>query len=475
MAGPGAVSPDLAWHTIFEPFRIKAVEPIPLLTRAQRESALEAAGHNLFKLPATAVTIDLLTDSGTGALSATQQAALLLGDESYAGGRSFQQFERVVQRLTGYPYVFPVHQGRAAERILARVDLKPGDLVVSNTLFDTTRANIEQAGAIGLDLPVSSSRVPSDRSPFKGDLNVDELVRLLTAQRPKFVILTITNNAAGGQPVSMANIAAVSACCHAVGIPMLLDAARFAENAWFVHEREPGWGDTSIPAIARAAFDLADGCLLSAKKDGISHIGGLFATRDPVLAEKFRNELILGEGFPTYGGLAGRDLSCIAVGLEEALDPDYLRYRARSVAYFAEGLQRAGIPVVEPPGGHAVFCDAGALLPHLSPDELPGQALAAALYLEGGVRGVEIGRLMFPHASLQLVRLALPRRVYTQSHVDYVIEVAERVARRAGDIPGYRIVEEPAFLRHFSAVMAVIPPTTPGHSASPPPAPSPAG
>lgn len=447
---------DWNFKTIIEPFRIKAVEAIPILTRAEREAALETAGHNLFKLPADQVTIDMLTDSGTGAMSAAQWAALMIGDESYAGSRSFFRFEAVVRRLTGFPYIFPVHQGRAAERILARTVLAgPGTVVVNNTHFDTTRANIEQVGAHALDLPVAAAGDPRDASPFKGDMSLTALDAALE-KGVTLAMLTLTNNAAGGQPVSMGNIEAVSARCRAAGVPFFLDAARFAENAWFIHTREPGYADVPLPVIARRMFDLADGCTISAKKDGIAHIGGVLATRRADWAERFRNELILGEGFPTYGGLAGRDLECVAVGLEEALDPDYLRYRARSVAYFAERLEAVGVPVVRPPGGHAVYVDAGRLLPHLPADQFPGQAFASAMYLEGGVRGVEIGSFMFPAAKLQLVRLAMPRRVYTQAHIDYVIEVAERVAARAAEVRGYRIVEEPPFLRHFSARLAMV-------------------
>lgn len=449
-----------AWdyQTIIEPFRIKAVEPIPFLTRAQREAALERAGFNLFGLSADEVTVDLLTDSGTGSMSSRQWAALMDGDESYAGSRSWALLEDTVQRLTGIPHVLPVHQGRAAERILGRTVIPAGSVVVNNTHFDTTRANIEQAGARAVDLPVAAAHVPADRSPFKGDMDLDALDRALAehGDRVAMVMLTLTNNAAGGQPVSMANIEAVSARARAAGLPFYLDAARFAENAWFIHAREPGYADWTVPDIARRMFDLADGFTMSAKKDGIVNIGGLLCTRLADHAEAFRNQLILGEGFVTYGGLAGRDLSALAVGLQEALDVDYLRYRARSIAYFADGLARVGVPVVQPPGGHAVFIDAGALAPHIPADRFPGQSVANALYLEGGVRGVEIGSLMFPGATLQLVRLAVPRRVYTQSHVDYVIEVAGRLAARADQLPGYRIVKEPPFLRHFSAVLAPV-------------------
>lgn len=451
------------FETIIEPFRIKAVEAIPILDRQARAAALERAGHNLFRLHADEVTIDLLTDSGTGAMSASQWSALMLGDESYAGSRSFQRLEAVVHRLTGHEHVFPVHQGRAAERILARTVLGPGKIVLNNTHFDTTRANIEQAGARAVDLPDPRAADPGDEGSFKGDMDLEALDRALARDRERLalVMVTLTNNAAGGQPVSMANLEAVSARCREAGLPFFLDAARFAENAWFIHTREPGYEHWSLTDIARRMFSLADGCTLSAKKDGLVHIGGLLTTRLEDWARRFRAELILGEGFPTYGGLAGRDIEAMAVGLEESLDVDYLRYRAQSVRYFAEGLEAAGVPVVRPPGGHAVYLDAGRLLPHLRPEQLPGQALAAAMYLEGGVRGVEIGELMFPGAPLQLLRLALPRRVYTQAHIDYVIEVAGRVARRAEAIPGYRILREPPFLRHFDATLAPLGPAAP--------------
>ncbi len=448
-----------SYRTIIEPFRIKAVEPIPFLLRGEREAALERAGHNLFNLSAEEVTIDLLTDSGTGSMSAKQWAALMDGDESYAGSRSWAQLEAVVREITGMPHVLPCHQGRAAERILGRTVIPAGSIVLNNTHFDTTRANIEQAGARAVDLPVGVAHEPENRSPFKGDMDLDALEAALAEHGDKvaMVMLTLTNNAAGGQPVSMANIEAVSARARSAGVPFYLDAARFAENAWFIHVREPGYADVSVPDIARRMFDLADGFTMSAKKDGIVNIGGLLCTRREDHAEKFRNELILTEGFVTYGGLAGRDLSALAVGLQEALDTDYLRYREASIAYFTEGLAKVGVPVVHPPGGHAVFIDAGALAPHIPASFFPGQAVANALYLEGGVRGVEIGSLMFPEATLQLVRLAVPRRVYTQSHVDYVIEVAERVAERAAELPGYRLTHEPPFLRHFSARMEPVP------------------
>ena len=437
------------WKTIIEPFRIKSVEAIPLLSRPEREAALREARYNLFKLPASVVTIDMLTDSGTGAMSAAQWEAIMRGDESYAGSRSFYELDAVVKRISGMPEVLPVHQGRAAERILARTMLRDGGLVVSNTHFDTTRANVEQAGAEAMDLPVDQS----GDHPFKGDMDLPRLKEILSTREVKLVLMTLTNNAVGGQPVSMANLQAVSALCREAGVPMIMDAARFAENAWFVREREPGWQDQSCEQIAREAFDLCDGLTMSAKKDAIVNIGGLLACRDPGLATMFRNQLILGEGFPTYGGLAGRDMAAMAVGLLEALDENYLRYRARSVEHFANALQEAGVPVVTPPGGHAVYLDAGALLSHLKPAELPGVALGNALYLEGGVRGVEIGSLMFDGAPRELLRLAMPRRVYTEAHIHYVVEVAAKVVAQAAEIRPMRIVEAPAFLRHFSAAL----------------------
>ncbi|MBN2801124.1 MAG: tryptophanase [Deltaproteobacteria bacterium] len=447
---------DWDFKTIIEPFRIKMVEDIPILTRAQREANLDRVGHNLFRLQSSEVTIDMLTDSGTGAMSGNQWGALANGDESYAGSRSFAQLHQVVRRLTGYQHIFPVHQGRAAERIMARTVLPPGKVVLNNTHFDTTRANIEQAGAIAEDIPVALAHDPATTDAFKGDMDLDALELALATRRDEIalVMLTMTNNAVGGQPVSMANIEAVSARCRAAGVPFFLDAARFAENAWFIHTREPGYADWSLHQIARRFFELSDGCTMSAKKDGIVHIGGLLCTNKDDWADLFRNELILGEGFITYGGLAGRDLAALAVGLDEALDPGYLRYRSRSIAYFAEGLESVGVPVVRPPGGHAVFVNAGALLPHIPPEQFPGQVFAAAMYLEGGVRSVEVGSLMFPEAGLELCRLAVPRRVYTQSHVDYVIEVAARVAAKAASLRGYQIVEAPPFLRHFLATLA---------------------
>lgn len=441
------MSEEIPFRTIIEPFRIKAIEPIPLTKRAEREALLEQAGYNLFKLHAEHVTIDLLTDSGTGAMSDRQWAALLAGDESYAGSRSYDHFETTVKRLTGLPHVFPTHQGRAAERILFEAVVKPGDVVPNNTHFDTTRANLEHVGGVALDLPRSSDE------RFGGNMDLEALERALTGDRNvPLVMMTLTNNAVGGQPVSLENMRAVRALCDRFQVPLFVDAARFAENAWLIKRREPGYAEHTPEQIARELFDLADGCTVSAKKDGIVNIGGILATRRADWARKFEVLLILSEGFPTYGGLAGRDLEAMAVGLIEALDPEYLRYREATVAYLARGLEKAGLPIVNPPGGHAVFIDAGRALPKMPRAELPAQAIAIELYREGGVRSVEVGTLMFGAAAQhELVRVALPRRVYTASHVDWVIETAERVAARLGEIRGYRIVEEPPLLRHFTA------------------------
>ncbi len=441
------MSEEIPFRTIIEPFRIKAIEPIPLTKRAEREALLERAGYNLFKLHAEHVTIDLLTDSGTGAMSDRQWAALLAGDESYAGSRSYDHFETTVKRLTGLPHVFPTHQGRAAERILFEAVVKPGDVVPNNTHFDTTRANLEHVGGVALDLPRSSDE------RFGGNMDLEALERALTGDRNvPLVMMTLTNNAVGGQPVSLENMRAVRALCDRHQVPLFVDAARFAENAWLIKRREPGYADHTPEQIARELFDLADGCTVSAKKDGIVNIGGILATRRADWARKFEVLLILSEGFPTYGGLAGRDLEAMAVGLIEALDPEYLRYREATVAYLARGLEKAGLPIVNPPGGHAVFIDAGRALPKMPRAELPAQAIAIELYREGGVRSVEVGTLMFGAAAQhELVRVALPRRVYTASHVDWVIETAERVAARLGETRGYRIVEEPPLLRHFTA------------------------
>jgi tryptophanase len=457
----------MPYRTIIEPFRIKTVEPIRFTTREERTRLLAGADWNLFGLHADDVLIDLLTDSGTGAMSSEQWAAIMRGDESYAGARSFDRFREVVADLTGYRHIIPTHQGRAAERILFGELARPGDVVPNNTHFDTTRANVEHSGAEARDLVCVEGRDLALDAPFKGNLDVDALrvtFEQIGRDRIPVVMVTITNNSGGGQPVSMANLRAVRAVCDEYDVPLFLDACRFAENAWFVKQREEGYADRHPRDIAKEAFRLADGCTISLKKDGLGNIGGMLAMNDDELAARCRDNLILTEGFPTYGGLAGRDLDALAVGLMEVTEPDYLRYRVRTAEYLAEKAWAAGVPTVRPPGGHAVYLDARALLPHIPPHELPAQALACELYLEGGVRGVEIGTLMFgrpdpaggpdtaaPH---ELVRLALPRRMYTQSHIDYVGEVIGAVAARAGDLEGYRVVEQPQWLRHFTAKLA---------------------
>ncbi len=462
----------MVYRTIIEPFRIKSVEPLRFSTRSDRERALASAGWNLFGLQAEDVLIDLLTDSGTGAMSSEQWAAVMRGDESYAGSASFERFEATVRDLTGYAYVIPTHQGRAAERILFSETVRTGDVVPNNTHFDTTRANVEYQQAEARDLPCREAADLDSEAPFKGDLDVEALQRTLDEvgrEHVPLVMVTITNNSGGGQPVSLANLRAVRAVCDEHEVPLFLDAARFAENAWFIVDREPGQHDRSPRAVAEELFRLADGCTLSLKKDGLGNIGGLLAMNDPDLAERCRNLLILTEGFPTYGGLAGRDLDALAQGLIEVTDPAYLRYRIRTAAYLAERAQEAGVPTVRPAGGHAVYLDAKRLLPHIPPHEYPAQALACELYLEGGVRGVEIGTLMFGRAGVdghdspaphELVRLALPRRVYTQSHVDYVGEVIAGVRARADALRGYRIVEQPRWLRHFTARLEPLSATT---------------
>ena len=454
------------WRTIIEPFRIHSVEPIRMTTVAERDAALRAAGWNLFALHADDVIIDLLTDSGTGAMSRDQWAAIQHGDESYAGSPSWYVFLEAVRELFPFRHVIPTHQGRAAEKILFSVLGGPGKAIPNNTHFDTTRANVEFTGAEAVDLVIAEGREPATVHPFKGNMDVAALDAFLAARLARggpgsvpVVFVTITNNSGGGQPVSLGNLRAVRAVCDAHGVPLFLDACRFAENAWFIKSREPGQADRAIPDIVREIASLADGMTMSAKKDGLANIGGWLAMNDDTLAEQCRNLLILTEGFPTYGGLAGRDLEAIAQGLREVVAEDYLRYRIRSTAYLGERLASAGIPLVQPMGGHAVYLDARALLPHIPPLEFPGQALSVALYREGGIRGVEIGSVMFGRrpdgtespAPMELVRLAIPRRTYTQSHVDYVIEVATAVAARASDLRGYRIVEQPAQLRHFTA------------------------
>ncbi|HEU4521209.1 MAG TPA: tryptophanase [Thermoanaerobaculia bacterium] len=437
---------------IIEPFRIKTVEPIRFTTREERETALRGAGYNVFLLRARDVIIDLLTDSGTGAMSAAQWGALMQGDESYAGSRSFERFESVVRDLTGFRHIIPTHQGRAAERILFHSALQPGDLVLNNIHFDTTRANIEYEGAEARDLVIPEGRQPSVIHPFKGNMDLAALERTLDAEgdRVTMVMVTVTNNSGGGQPVSLENIRGIRALCDRYRKPFFIDACRFAENAWFIREREPAYAGRSPKEIAQEMFSLADGCLMSAKKDGLANIGGFLALNDDALAQKCRNLLILTEGFPTYGGLAGYDLEAIAQGLEEVVDPDYLRYRIRTVEYLAEKLMASGIPVVQPAGGHAVYIDATAMLPHVPAGEFPGIAVVNALYLAGGVRACEIGSVMFgTKTTMELVRLAIPRRLYTQSHIDYVAEVAASID--PSSLRGYRLTYAPEVLRHFTA------------------------
>jgi tryptophanase len=445
----------MSTKTVIEPFRIKSVEPIRWTTRAQREELLRAAHCNLFLLPADDVLIDLLTDSGTGAMSTHQWAAIMEGDESYAGSRSFDRFKASVQDIFGYTHVIPTHQGRAAERILFHVMCKKGDVVPNNTHFDTTRANVESVGAEAVDLLLPEGRQPETRLPFKGNMDVAALEALIARvgrERIPLVMLTVTNNSGGGQPVSMENARAVSAVCHKHGIPLYFDACRFAENAYFIKLREPGYADKTPKQIAQEMFALGDGCTMSAKKDGMANIGGFLCTNDDILARQEKDLLILTEGYPTYGGLAGRDLEAIAVGLQEALQEDYLRYRIASTAYLGDHIAAAGVPIVQPPGGHAIYIDAKAFLPHIPLAQFPGVALAAELYLEGGIRSVEIGTLMFGDAAqMELVRLAIPRRVYTQSHIDYVVEIILRVWERRARIRGMRLTYEAPFLRHFTA------------------------
>jgi len=452
--------------TIIEPFRIKAVEPLKLTTPDERREVLARADWNLFRIPAEDILIDLLTDSGTGAMSAAQWAAMMQGDESYAGSRSWYRFRDRIRELTGLRHVVPTHQGRAAERILFACMGVEGKIVISNTHFDTTRANVEFLGGRAIDIPVPEALQPADEHPFKGNINLSALEDLLKSEPGQIacVIVTVTNNSGGGQPASMENLRAASEMTRRHGVPFYLDACRFAENSYFIKLREPGFADRTVESIAQEMFSLADGATFSAKKDGLANIGGFLASNDDRLARQEVELLILTEGFPTYGGLAGRDLEAIAVGLQEVLDESYLRYRLASTRYLGEHLVEVGVPIVQPPGGHAIYIDAGTFLPHIPPTEFPGQSLACALYEEGGVRSVEIGTLMFggedpqTHheriAPLELLRLAIPRRVYTQSHMDYVVEVAEQVVRRKETLKGLRIVEEAAHLRHFSVKLA---------------------
>ena len=454
----------MGYQTIIEPFRIHSVEPMRMTTALERRAALEVAGYNLFALRAEDVLIDLLTDSGTGAMSRDQWAAIQHGDESYAGSPSWFRFLESVQELFPFAHVIPTHQGRAAEKILFSVIGGPGRVIPNNTHFDTTRANVEATGAEALDLVIPEGLDPSNLHPFKGNMDLARLDALLDERRDDIpvVFMTITNNSGGGQPVSLENLRGVRALCDKFDKPLFLDACRFAENAWFIREREAGQSDREVADIVREIASLADGMTMSAKKDGLANIGGWLAMNDGELAQRCREVLILTEGFPTYGGLAGRDLEAIAQGLHEVVDHDYLRYRIQSTAYLGDALVAAGIPVVRPIGGHAVYLDARALLTHIEPLAYPGQALAVALYEAGGIRSCEIGTVMFGlrpdgvevPAALDLVRLAIPRRTYTQSHIDYVIEVCRDVASKASDLRGLRIVDSPKALRHFTARFA---------------------
>lgn len=455
---------DRPFETIIEPFRIHSVEPLRMTTAAERREHVRAAAYNLFQLHADHVLIDLLTDSGTGAMSRDQWAAIQHGDESYAGSPSFYVFEAAVRELFPFRHIIPVHQGRAAERILFSAVGGPGKVVPNNTHFDTTRANVEHSGASAVDLVIDEGHDPASLHPFKGNMDIAALEELLESRDADVpcVMVTVTNNSGGGQPVSLANLREVRAVCDRYGKPLYLDACRFAENAWFIREREPGQGEREVADIVRDMAGLADGMTMSAKKDPMGNIGGWLALDDDELAQECRNTLILTEGFPTYGGLAGRDLEALAQGLEEAVDHDYLRYRIRSTAYLGSALVDSGIPVLQPIGGHAVYLDARGIAPHLDPLDYPGQAVAVALYEVGGIRSCEIGTVMFGRqhdgseapAAMDLVRLAIPRRTYTQSHIDYVIEVCRRVAENATSLPAYRIVDEPPALRHFTARFA---------------------
>ncbi|MGH3916865.1 MAG: tryptophanase [Pseudonocardiaceae bacterium] len=455
---------------IMEPYRIKVIEPIPITTPEQRRRTLERAGYNQFNLRAEEVTIDLLSDSGTGALSAAQQAAGIAGDETYAGARSFHRFRQVVSDLTRYPHLLPVHQGRAAERILFTAILKPGQISISNTHFDTTRANVELVGCVAWDLPCPEAGDLDSREPFKGNIDLARLQEVLTGpeqERVGLVMMTITNNGGGGQPVSMANLAAAGRLCREHGVPFFLDAARFAENAWLVTQREAQYAGHTPRDVAQLAFGLADGCVASLKKDGIAHMGGLLAMHNEELAKRCELLLIATEGFRTYGGLTGRDLDIVAQGLVEVTDPLYLRARAAAAGHLAEVIDSVGVSIVQPPGVHALYLNAARLLPHLPPGQFPGHALACELYLQGGIRCSELGSLYLAEldgngqvlnpAPYELVRLALPRRVYTQSHLEYVGEVLAKIAQRPERVPGYRLVEIPELLRPFNCRLEPLP------------------
>ncbi len=443
--------------TIIEPFRIKVVEPIRMTTRAEREEILAEAGYNVFLIHADDVLIDLLTDSGTGAMSSLQWAGIMRGDESYAGAKSWYVLQEKIHELTGFEHVLPTHQGRASERILFELVGGPDKIVPNNSHFDTTRANIEHTGAKAVDLVIDEGKRPTSRHPFKGNMDLAKLEALIKdvgVARIPLVMVTVTNNSGGGQPVSLENLHAVRKLCDQHKLPFFLDACRFAENAWFIKQREPGQQDRSVRDIVREMFDLVDGATISAKKDGIVNIGGLLLLRDDELVRQADELLILTEGFITYGGLAGRDLEAMAQGFEEVVHDDYLQYRIRSTEYLGEKLLSAGIQIVEPPGGHAIYVDAKHFCPHIPPAQFPGQALVCGLYRHAGIRGVEIGSVMFGKAAppaMELVRLAIPRRVYTQSHVDYAVEAIIDLFGRREEMRGLEIVSEPPSLRHFTA------------------------
>jgi len=455
--------------TVFEPFRIKTVEPIRLTTAAQRRKLIQEAGFNPFRLRAENVQIDLLTDSGTGAMSTEQWAGIMRGDESYAGARSFFRFEEAVKHIFGHQHVIPTHQGRAAEKLLCQTCLKTDSVIPGNTHFDTTRANIEFTGALALDLPIPEARQVANEHPFKGNIDLvrlEDAIQKYGKERIPFVLLTVTNNSGGGQPVSMANVRGVRELCQRHDIPLLLDAARFAENCWFVREREQGYAGKSPEEIAQELFSYSDGAMMSMKKDAFGNMGGVLTLNDDELARQVRNLLILTEGFPTYGGLSGRDLDALAIGLREILDPDYLNYRIRSTAYVGWHLDQAGVPVFKPFGGHAIYLDGRAFCDHLPNEQYPAWSLSAALYVHVGVRACEIGNLMFGHPNaeqeeqrwpvMDLVRLAIPRRVYTQSHMDYVIEGITELYQKRHEIKGLKVVERPEVLPHFTASFAEV-------------------
>ena len=445
-------------RTIIEPFRIKVVEPIRMTTREQRERILDEAGYNVFLIHAENVLIDLLTDSGTGAMSSLQWSGIMRGDESYAGAKSWYVFRERIQELTGFEHILPTHQGRASERILFELVGGPGKVVPNNNHFDTTRANVEHTGAKAVDLVIEEGKHPTSRHPFKGNIDLEKLESLINevgTEHIPLVMVTVTNNSGGGQPVSLENLRAVRKLCDRYGLPFFLDACRFAENAYFIKRREPGQRDRSVRAIVREMFELVDGATISAKKDGLVNIGGVLLLRDDALAQKADELLILTEGFVTYGGLAGRDLEAMAQGFEEVVDEDYLQYRIRATEYLGEKLLAAGIQIVEPPGGHAIYIDAKHFCPHIPPEQFPGQALVCGLYRHAGIRAVEIGSVMFGQGgnvpAMELVRLAIPRRVYTQSHLDYVVEATTEVFEQRNQLRGLQIVSEPPALRHFTA------------------------